>query len=76
MNLDLNSMITWKLLVYCSAISLLSNQVGSQSNDTAKDTAVFNIPASRLAQNLSMEFSNIMTNNLGVDALKVRIKHR
>ena len=67
-------MITWKLVVYCCTLSLLSNQVaevGSQENNA---NAIFAIPASQMAQNLSMEFSNIMTNNLGVDALMVRVQ--
>ena len=66
-------MITWKLLVYCCTLLLLLNQVaevGSQENTNA----IFAIPAFQIAQNLSLEFSNIMTNNLGVDALAVRVK--
>ena len=63
-------MITWKLVVCLCTVSLLLNQVGSQENTDA----VFTIPAIQMAQNLSTEFSNIMTTNLGVDALAVRVK--
>ena len=67
------SMTRWRTVVcYCTAaLLLLSNQVTKVSS---QDNAVFTVPITKLAQDLSKEFSNILTQNLGVDALEVRDK--
>ena len=66
-------MIRWRTVVCCctAVLLLLSNQV-QQAN--SQDNAAFTKPITQLVNDLSTKFSNIATQNLGVDALEVRVE--
>ena len=65
-------MIRWRTVCCCTAaLLLLSSQVQEVSS---QDNAAFTKPITQLVNDLSMEFSNIVTQNLGVDVLEVRVE--